>query len=150
MNITDDQIDTLKELVNIGMGQAAGVLNEMVSAHIKLSVPLVEIVSLSGLNHKLQLLSKDRLAKVQINFNGPFSGTAAMVLAPASAVNLVATLTGEQPGTPDLDSVRAGTLSEVGNIVINGVMGTIVNVLKQRAKEMSEKIDQFAFLLTNW
>ena len=132
MNITDDKIDVLKELINIGMGRAAGVLNEMVSAHIKLQVPQVKIVSLPELNHELKSLGKDRLAKVQINFKGPFSGTAAMVLAPASAVNLVATLTGEQPGTADLDSVRAGTLTEVGNIVINGVMGTIVNVLKQK------------------
>ena len=38
-------------------------------------------------------------------------------------------LTGEEPGTPDLDSVRAGTLSEVGNIVINGVMGSFGNLL---------------------
>ncbi len=64
-----------------------------------------------------------------------------MVLAPASAVNLVATLTGEQPGTPDLDSVMGGTLSEVGNIVINGVMGTIVNVLKQ---QLSFSLPDFA------
>ena len=46
----------------------------------------------------------------------------------------------EQPGegpTPetvatDLDSLRSGTLSEVGNIVINGVMGSIGNVLHVR------------------
>ena len=32
----------------------------------------------------------------------------------------------------DLDSLRSGTLSEVGNIVINGVMGSIGNILHVR------------------
>jgi chemotaxis protein CheC len=41
-------------------------------------------------------------------------------------------LTGEEPGTPDLDAVRIGTLSEIGNILINSVIGSIANVLEQR------------------
>ncbi len=43
----------------------------------------------------------------------------------------MAVLTGEEIGTPDLDSVRAGTLSEVGNIVLNGIMGSFGNILDQ-------------------
>ena len=44
---------------------------------------------------------------------------------------MVSILTGEEAGSDDLDAVKIGTLSEIGNIVINGVMGSISNVLKQ-------------------
>lgn len=132
MNLTPDQIDALKELINIGVGRAAGMLNEMVNSRVYLQVPSVRVFSLLEAKKELGRLGGDRLAAVQLLFKGPFSGTAALVFPAESASNLVAVLTGEEPGTYDLDSVRAGTLSEVGNIVINGVMGSIGNMLKER------------------
>ncbi len=39
-------------------------------------------------------------------------------------------LTGSEPDSSDLDEMRVGTLTEVGNIVLNGVMGAIGNELK--------------------
>ena len=41
----------------------------------------------------------------------------------------MAALTGEVPAAPSLNAVMAGTLNEIGNIVINGVIGTIGNIL---------------------
>ena len=132
MNISSDQTDALKELINIGVGRAAGVLNQMVSAHIKLQVPRVQIITLRNLTEETKNIGTDMLATVQIHFKGLFSGNAAMLMAPDSAAKLVSVLTGEKIGTADLDAVRAGTLAEVGNIVINGVMGVIVNILNQQ------------------
>lgn len=131
MKIAPDQIDVLKELINIGIGRAASVLNEMVRFHVKLQVPFVKILSPQELQKEMEMLGRYRIAAVRLNFKGPFSGTAALVFPPDSASKLVSVLTGEELGTPDLDSVRAGTLTEVGNIVINGVMGSIGNLLKQ-------------------
>ena len=131
MNITSDQIDALKELINIGVGRASGVLNEMVNSHIILQVPFIKILSPEEMKAEMKELSKSPLATVRLGFKGPFSGTAALVFPPDSASKLVNVLTGEEPGSPDLDSVRVGTLSEVGNIVINSVMGSISNVLNQ-------------------
>lgn len=124
------QIDALRELINIGVGRAAKVLSEMVDARIILQVPFIKLLTPENLRHEVGHLGGDNLAAVRLGFQGPFSGTAALVFPPDSASKLVAVLTGEEMGTPDLDSVRVGTLSEVGNIVINGVMGSIANVLK--------------------
>lgn len=128
----DHHLDILKELINIGVGRAASALNEMVSCRVSLQVPFVKILTPLQLQHEMDGLGRNRIAAVKLGFVGPFSGTAALVFPPESASKLVAVLTGEEPGTPDLDSVRAETLSEVGNIVINGVMGSIGNVLNQR------------------
>jgi chemotaxis protein CheC len=125
------QMDILKEIINIGVGRAAGILNEMTKYRVILRVPFIKILSPSSLKKEIKEFDKDIFAAVRLGFKGPFSGCAALVFPPDSASNLVAVLTGEEPGTADLDSVRVGTLNEVGNIVLNGVMGSIGNILKQ-------------------
>lgn len=132
MQLTADQIDALQELVNIGVGKAASVLNEMVEASITLQIPYIEVLSPENLKEQLETrFNEDYFAAVQLGFTGAFCGTAGLVFPTESASQLVAILTGEEPGTPELDAVRIGTLSEIGNIVINGVMGSIGNVLRQ-------------------
>ena len=132
MYLTDEQIDALQELVNIGVGRAASVLNEMVEARIILQIPFIKVLTPLNLKEELEgRFNDDYLAAVRLGFRGSFCGAAELVFPTDSASTLVAVLTGEEPGTPDLDALKIGTLSEVGNIVINGVMGSIGNVLKQ-------------------
>ena len=45
MNVSAEEIDALRELINIGVGRAAGALNDMVGAHVELRVPSVRLVS---------------------------------------------------------------------------------------------------------
>jgi chemotaxis protein CheC len=132
MKLNPEQLDILKELINIGVGRAAGVLSEMVSSRISLQVPYINMLSPSELKQKMEQLGNYRISAVRLGFKGPFSGSAALVFPPDSASKLVSVLTNEESGSLDLDSVRIGTLSEIGNIVLNGVMGSIANVLKQR------------------
>ena len=132
VDLTPDQLDALKELVNIGVGRAAATLNAMIQVHIQLQVPFIKIVALSALDEEITDLGDGHLAAVRLAFQGPFFGTAALVFPTESAAHLVSVLTGEEAGSPDLDAVRIGTLTEVGNIVLNGVMGSMGNVLNRR------------------
>jgi len=130
MNPTNRQVDALKELINIGIAHGASMLNSMLRSHILLQVPFVKVVSFEELREEIRTLGGDQFAAVGLKFRGCFSGTAELVFPSASASKLITVLTDEDPGTIDLDSVRAGTLCEVGNIVLNGVMGSISNILK--------------------
>jgi chemotaxis protein CheC len=130
MNLTLEQMDALKELINIGVGRAAGVLNEMLQSHVRLRVPSIKVLSLPELDEEMKGLNEESLSAVQLPFKGPFSGTASLVFPTESAANLVGVLIGDETGTPDLDSIKIGALTEVGNIVLNGVMGSIGNVLQ--------------------
>ncbi|MEG4235601.1 chemotaxis protein CheC [Microcoleus sp. Pol11C3] len=132
MKLSTRQLDALQELVNIGIGQAAGVLNDMIDSPIRLQIPYLQILTPIDVEEELeQHLNGEQIAAVQLKFTGSFGGIAQLVFPTNSAAMLVTMLTGEE-GTHDLDSVKIGTLSEVGNIVINGVMGAISNVLQQR------------------
>lgn len=130
MELTADEIDALKELINIGVGQAAGMLNEMLQFPIELQIPDVELLSPDQLHAELKKrFGIDQFSVVQLGFNGSFSGSAQLLFPTESAVNLVSVLTGEDKTSPDLDSLKISTLTEVGNMLINGVMGSIGNVL---------------------
>ncbi|EDX72745.1 CheC-like family [Coleofasciculus chthonoplastes PCC 7420] len=133
MNLTPDQIDAIQEIVNIGVGRAASVLNEMLEAPIRLQVPYIKIGSPLDFQSEMETrLGGEQVAAVRQDFSGSFSGLAELVFPTDSASILAAVLTGEELGTPDLDAVRIGTLSEIGNILINSVIGSISNVLNQR------------------
>ena len=130
MRLLPSQVDSLKEMVNIGVGHAAGVLNAMLNSRVKLHVPVVEMMSHEELQTKIQSMGNGNLSSVRLGFKGPFSGNASLVFPADGAIKLVSILTGSEPGSRDLDAMRVGTLTEVGNIVLNGVMGAIGNELK--------------------
>ena len=129
MNPSAFQLDALSELMNIGVGRAAGMLNEMIGSPIELYVPTVQVLCAADLPKILERRPDQVLSFVRLPFRGSIQGTAALVFPTDSAAKLVSVLTGDDLENLDLDSLRAGTLSEVGNIVINGVMGSIANIL---------------------
>jgi chemotaxis protein CheC len=129
MNLSVEQLDGLKELINVGIGKGASVLNTMLDAHIRLQVPEIKLVTPSELDEEVQSLTKLRLAGVTLPFSGKLHGSAQLLFPLESAHKLVAALTDDDPGSLDMDSMWEGTLNEIGNIVLNGVMGTVSNVL---------------------
>lgn len=131
MNVTPYQIDALTELINIGVGRAAGMLNQILEAHVQLQVPSIKIFPYAELERVLNAMANTPLSVVSLAFKGSFSGTALLAFPSDSAVNLVNIVAGEEPDMSDLDSIRVGALTEVGNIILNGVMGSVSNVLKK-------------------
>jgi chemotaxis protein CheC len=67
---------------------------------------------------------------VQLAFSGPLNGNVALVFPYDNAVQLVSLLTGDEGSNTDVDGIRAATLEETGNIILNGVVGSISNLLQ--------------------
>ncbi|MGD9610638.1 MAG: chemotaxis protein CheC [Desulfovibrionaceae bacterium] len=124
------QLDILQELINIGVGRAAGMLNQMVNTHIQLQVPVLRVLSQSELTALYATRPSTVFSAVQLSFSGEFAGVSALIFPPESASKLVSVVLGRE-AVPENDQMRAGTLQEVGNIVLNGVMGSIANILKE-------------------
>jgi len=129
MEIGEDALDAIKELINIGVGRAAGMLNEMTGCTIRLRVPTVRIVTIDELASVKEIRANDISSTVSLAFQGPLRGMSALVFPPESAAALVMLLSGEDNESPELDALRIETLNEVGNIVLNNVMGSIANIL---------------------
>uniref|UniRef100_A0ACD5GZW4 Chemotaxis protein CheC n=1 Tax=Desertifilum tharense IPPAS B-1220 TaxID=1781255 RepID=A0ACD5GZW4_9CYAN len=73
MSLTLEQIDILQELVNIGVGQAASILNEMLGSPICLNIPDLQSLSLTQLQTELESrFESDLISTVQLGFEGFF------------------------------------------------------------------------------
>lgn len=124
--------DALSELVNVGVGRAAASLSTMVKERIDLSVPKVMMISFQELNFHLgleqELSEGPQVSIVQQPFGGKVGGTASILFPVSSARKLVGLLTDGALSAEELDLEMEAALTEVGNILINGVMGTIGNI----------------------
>lgn len=141
MKLTPNQLNTLQEVFNIGVGRSAGVLNEMIGSHICLQIPILKIMSpVEAKEEMLDRLGLNRLSMVRLTFSGTLSGNAQLLFPTDSASKLVALITDEDLDLPDLDTIKIGALTEVGNIVLSGIMGSMSNLLKQN----------FEYLLPNY
>jgi len=124
VNYTADQMDALSEMVNIGMGQAAGILNDMVGSHVNLRAPVIDLLSPAALERKESETQKGVLSAVRLGFKEPLAGSAWLVFPTASAGKLVALLTEEGTPSSDLDEIRVGTLTEVWQAIRRPVRQT--------------------------
>lgn len=125
-------IDALKEIVNIGAGRSAALLAEMTHRRIVLTIPDVQIINSDELCTVHGFDSTRSVATVSLVFKGVISGQTALMIPPQSAANLVSLLVHEEYDKAELDAVMVETLKEVGNIIVNGIMGSISNILGER------------------
>jgi len=139
MILSEEQLDALTEIINIGVGKAANTLNELTESHILLRVPNIQLYEINEIDRVQARYGIDNVAAVIQGFHGKYDGRAALIFPPESALDLVTGVTGEEPEDDDLDAIQAGTLSEIGNIVINALIGTIANLLDDHLDfELSE------------
>ena len=123
-------LDTLKNLVGIGIEQAQVTLNELTDSPIQFQPPILETLTLQSLQEQLQeLFGCESISVTQLPFSGGFSGTSQLFFLTDSADALTEAITGETPDSPDFDQAKAEMLTEIGNIVLNGIMGTMSNAM---------------------
>lgn len=127
MLISDSQLQTLAELFNRGIIKGASVLNTMLNSRIELSVPEIKVITTQKLKTALAANECERISIVSLPFRNEYNGSAKLFFPSESASKLVTAFTGENIDILELDSIRAGTLTEIGNVVLNAIVGTISN-----------------------
>ncbi len=123
-------IDALREIINIGVGRAAGTLNELLGQHIALEVPQIRIINQHELDGVAPGTNEKTVSMVLLQFSGEFSGFSTLLFTADCASKLVDLLVDDETPSSELDAIKTGTLTEVGNILLNAVMGSIANLLK--------------------
>lgn len=119
--------DLLTELFNIGVGRAAASLSGLIDARIELSVPSLSIRERVGTVDE-QVLGFDTPSTVVMQqFDGAINGRALLAFPHESSLSLASLLSGVEVVDATLDAELHGVLLEVGNILLNSVMGTFAN-----------------------
>lgn len=134
--LSELQIDALTELVNIGVSRAAASLRELVSQQVLLSVPRVTLVSRGDAIEILGNSEDKGLVAVHQIFEGDITGRALLIFPEINSLELVRAVTGGVLPLEDIIELEQEALAETGNIILNGCLATIANML-QRSLKMS-------------
>jgi chemotaxis protein CheC len=135
-SLTDIEQDALAEIANMGVSRAANNLRQMVGEQVLLSVPSVKIVTREAASKLVERNNAKKLVAVQQSFDGPFAGRALLIFPEAQSLELVRSIVGDQHSLEDVIDLEQEALAETGNIILNGCLATIANVL-QRTMRMS-------------
>jgi chemotaxis protein CheC len=99
-----------------------------------LKVPVVELIKIDEIADRIGYSKENLLSIVSMDFRGNLQGKAELIFPSISAVKIVDLLSDKEYPNLDMDLLRSGTLNEVGNIVLNSLIGTMGNLLKTRFK----------------
>ena len=127
MDVPEEILDGVRELITIGVGRSAGMLNRLTNAHVTLTVPEVRIsddVRKYQNEESLHPYTEDT-SQIILQFSGEITGSFSLIIPHESALNLVVILTGEEGSPDEMDALRVETLLEVGNIIISSTMSAL-------------------------
>lgn len=131
MKLNEEQQDILNEIMNIGVGDAAAQLNDMVNCHVLLNTPKLTAMDQKKLKVKLEEELGVDISVVQMKFTGGLDGSAALMFSSESGKKLVNILS-DDFDEEDYNTLKSGTLTEVGNIILNSVLAAFSNAISDR------------------
>jgi chemotaxis protein CheC len=135
-DLTEIEQDALAEIANLGVSRAANSLRQMVGEEVLLSVPAVKIVRRQAASKLVERDNTKRLVAVQQSFEGPFAGRALLIFPESQSLELVRSIVGDELSLEDVIDLEQEALAETGNIILNGCLATIANML-HRTMRMS-------------
>lgn len=145
------QFDVLKELGNIGAGNATTALAKLINAKIDMKVPKVELLGFSDIA-KVMGSEETVMVGILLMLEGDVNGMMMFLLEVESARNLVGKLMGIETNSDDegkeFDSIQLSALNEIGNIITGAYLSALSDLtrLKIISSVPSLQIDMAAIL----
>ncbi len=150
-DLTSEKIEILRELGNVGAGNATTALSVMLNSSLKMEIPVVKILEF---NEIADLIGGPDAYVVAVltKFEGEVSGMTLFILELEEAKNLVGTLLLKKypEGYVEFDNMERSTLKEVGNILMGAYIssiGTLAN-LHFRLQPPAIAVDMAASVLS--
>jgi chemotaxis protein CheC len=129
-NLSQEDRDQLKELLNIGVSHAGTKLSQMASRRVAISVPFIDIKTASTV---AQFVPKEEEVSVAVllQLTGGVEGYVLLYFPHHAAVRLLNSICGKQVG--DLrafDLYDRSVFQEVGNVLAGGMLTGLAQFLK--------------------
>ena len=126
--LNEVHIDVLKEIGNIGAGNAATSLSQMLNREVDLVTPVVRILDITEADRALGGPETPVVA-ILAELYGDVKGIMMFVIEQEFTKSLLQTLLGESdPGEGGLSEMESSALSEIGNIMIGAYAASIASL----------------------
>jgi len=116
--------DVLKEIGNIGCGNATTALAHMLNKKVDMSVPRVRLLDFKDVG---SILGGEEviMAGVYLMVEGDITGSIMFLLEKESAKNLISLLMGTPPSEGELNDIEQSALKEIGNIITASYLNSL-------------------------
>jgi chemotaxis protein CheC len=124
-NMEGVYFDVLREIGNIGAGNATTALAQMLNTKVDMHVPKVDLLDFSQIGEAMGG-EEQIMAGIYLIVEGDISGSIMFLLEKSSARSLVARLMGtpaEKEG--DFDEMELSALKEIGNIITGSYLSSL-------------------------
>jgi chemotaxis protein CheC len=126
--LNDTHIDVLREIGNIGAGNAATSLGVLLNEDVHISVPRVRIEDFGDVVTSLGG-PEEMCVSVLVNFFGEASGVVLFLLSIEDAKGIMDILVGEdESDLPGLSEMKMSVVKEIGNILGSAYVGSIATL----------------------
>ena len=130
INLSELQRDALVEIFNIGVGQAANSMSQIVGEAITLSVPVIELLSGNNQADAIgTLIRNPRICAVSQDFTGGMDAKAFLIFPEGKTREIVRRMVGESVSADELSEMEQEALSEIGNIILNSCFSSLSDML---------------------
>lgn len=122
--MSDEYFDVLKELGNIGAGNATTALSQMMQCKVDMSVPQVKLMEFKELG---QIMGGEEIimAGIYLGIEGDIAGSIMFLLEKQAARHLVNKLMGTSVEGEEFSDMEFSALKEVGNIITAAYLNSL-------------------------
>lgn len=136
------QKDALTEIINVFIGKAASLLSEMVNQRVILSVPAIELITVTQEGYPSKQLppvfSPGHIISSSIGFGQKLQGKAFLIFPADQAKFLVNVCLGEDATISENENLLEfidtdlDVLKEISNVILNAIIGELSNFMNTR------------------
>lgn len=124
-NMGNEDFDILKEIGNIGAGNATTALSQLINAKVDMSVPKVELLEFKEISDTIGGAEK-LVVGILLTLAGQADGMMMFILEEESARHLVNTLLGSEASlTEEFSDMELSALNEIGNIISGAYLSSL-------------------------
>lgn len=123
-DMNQEYFDVLREIGNIGTGNATTALSQMLNCKVDMNVPQVKLLEFS---HVGELMGGEELimAGIYLGVQGDIKGSILFLLEKESAQKLVERLLGTPSSGDELSEMEQSALKEIGNIITASYLNSL-------------------------
>lgn len=125
--MSNEYFDVLKELGNIGAGNATTALSQMIQCKVDMAVPQVRLLEFKELGAAMGG-EEVVMAGIYLAIDGDIKGSIMFLLEKKAAKHLVAKLMGMESEEEDLTEMELSALKEVGNIITGAYLNSLSSI----------------------
>jgi chemotaxis protein CheC len=126
-HLKDFKMDVLKEVGNIGAGNAATALSQLLNKPIDMAVPKVQLLSFEEITEKVGG-AENLVYAVFLRVEGEAPGNLFFILTPDAATSLLSRVAGiEVSGGDELSEMELSALNEIGNILAGSYLSSLAD-----------------------